>query len=85
MSKTKGFQVDFKLPDGQVISEHLHKLDDVKNMVERYKMPSITIHGVGDKWHGSRNDVRDLVKWPIVPEILDKEDDCPICNPKKEK
>jgi hypothetical protein len=40
---------------------------------------------VGDKWHGSRNDVRDLVKWPIVPEILDKEDDCPICNPKKEK
>jgi hypothetical protein len=86
MSKTKGFEVDFKLPDGQTISRHLHKLDEMKDMVERYKIPAITIHNKADKWSGSGNDVSDLVKWPLVPDRLtDQEDDCPICNPPKSR
>lgn len=86
MSKTKGFEVDFKLPDGQTITRHLHKLSEVKTFVEEYKIPSITIHGTADKWTGDFNKVAELNRWPIVPTQLDeRDDDCPTCNPKKQE
>lgn len=84
MSKTKGFEVDFSLPDGQIISRHIHKLDEVKDMVEKYKIPSITVHNTGSKWTGDANQVSELTKWPLVPDKIDpKDDDCTICNPRK--
>jgi hypothetical protein len=86
MSKTKGFEVDFTLPDGQIISRHIHKLNDVKSMVEQYKIPSVTIHSTSSKWTGDLNQVSELNQWPLVPDrISDQEDDCPICNPKKKQ
>jgi hypothetical protein len=86
MSKTKGFSVDFTLPDGKVITRHVHKLDEVKSMVNEYKIPSVTIHSTADKWTGNAKTIEDLNKWPLVPDKIDpKDDDCPICSPKNKK
>lgn len=86
MSKTRGFTVDFKMEDGQVITRHTHKLNEVKGFVDQYKIPAITIHSRADKWSGDWKQVSDLKQWPLVPELIDeREDDCPICNPPKEK
>lgn len=84
MSKTKGFMVDFKLPDGKVITKHLHKLDDMKSMVDKFKIPAVTIHGPEDKIVPlSSKELSDLNKWPVIPELAEN-GICEICNPKKE-
>lgn len=80
MSKTKGFDVDLHLPNGQDVRKHIHKLSDLKEYVDIYNIPSVTIHTTGDKWYGERRTIEELTKWPLVPQKLDNtEDECPLC------
>jgi hypothetical protein len=80
MSKTKGFSVDFHIPNSTPVTRHMHKLDEVKSFVEQYKIPRVIIHSVADKWSGTDKDVAELKQWPVVPDRLDQEDECPICS-----
>jgi len=86
MSKTRGFSVDFHIPSGGSYTKHIHKLDDVKDFVSQNKIPSVTIHSVADKWHGSAKELANLNKWPVVPDQLGSDGPCPVCELiKKEK